>query len=222
MHNIIPIENTLVSTGGAVTPKVIDQTQPYMETFTDTDMILSIQGIYTNDKLNTNMSINTGIPTKTNLAHVEWEKENIQTDNNIPALQAWNHQHHNLDLMNSWNWNTITPEEALQYKWQSEEVKWRHAMRPASGIAALQTGASYLGRWDGGETAAKPNVSYTKQVLDPYEKPAPTCIIRTMQLYGSNDVLNTVCFMVLITYTSEIYADMNDARFFPLYNGMSF
>lgn len=75
LHHIIPIENTISSTGGAIAPKVLYQTQPYLETFIDEDMILPIQKIYTLDKLpNTNMANNSDVTTKSTLTHVEWEK----------------------------------------------------------------------------------------------------------------------------------------------------
>lgn len=41
-----------------------------------------------------------------------------------------------------------------------------------------------------------------------------------MHMYDLNDQISNAGFMVLITYTSEVLVDINDARFFPLFNSV--
>lgn len=223
LHHIIPIEYATGTSGGAIVPKVIYQTQPYMETFIDEDMILPMQQIYTDNPLpNTNMSINTDVASKSQLTHIEWEKTKIQPSTSNDGYKAFSKKYTNMELMDSWSWNTILPSETFSYTWQAQEIKWRHGMKPASGVTGIETPASYLGRWDGGErlTDLKANYNYTSQALDNYEKPAPTTLVRPMQVYGTNDTISNVGFMVLITYTSEVLIDINDVRFFPLFNAI--
>lgn len=218
MHHIIPLEHVLTNTGGAITPKVVYQTQPYMEVFTDTGNILPIKQIYTNGLPNNRMSTNSDKPSSSTLQHITWDAD--------PALEidghkAFKKQHVNMDLMNSWNWKTILPSDTFQWKWETDETRWRHGVVSHTDNS-LQLTASYHGRWDGGEmvTTNKPNNNLTNRLLDNYNKPAPTCLVRPMQIYGNNDEMQNVAFMVLITYTSEVLVKINDVRFFPLFNAI--
>lgn len=94
---------------------------------------------------------------------------------NIDGYKLFKRSYNNFELMDSWSWNTILPSETA-YSWQSQELKWRHAMKPASGIIDLQTPASYLRRWDGGEriTSENANFSYISYQLENYDKPMPS------------------------------------------------
>lgn len=211
LHHIVPVQ---LSTSSWPEQHILYDTKPYLETFIDKDFVLPIQEL---DKLpNNNMYNNNAVWSDSLLQNIIWNKDETQKKVNNDAYSSFANKYRNLELMNSWNWNTLSPENTYGYTWKSTIPKWRHALVPDTLNRPLDV-ASYLGRWDGGIDLLdySTNRNYSSGKSNNFNL-IPSSLIRPMPLnYTQDDYL---FFQVLVTYTSKVLVLINDVRFFPIYN----
>lgn len=210
MHHIVPIQ---LKTNTSKWDTPLNMTQSYLETFTDKDFIIPIRTNNAVELPNSQMLRNNDTYRNSRLLQVRWNNQTFPKIEH-PAYEAFSKKYMNFELMNSWNWNILSPETTFGYTWKEHKHRWRHATIPSTDYP--EPAAEYNARWDGGIDMRfkTSNKNYTNKISSNFNL-IPTCLVRPMDFEQTQD--DFLFFQVLITYTSKVLALINDVRFSPLY-----
>lgn len=243
MGHIIPIKNTMTTTGGAVSPNIEFNMMPYCETYVDKGYQLPPINLAPTDYPNHYMTQNSGNQTTANLSVINLTTMKLISDKDYGNPQL-NYMHSIVpwafDLMNSTEWGTVNPGEYYSFEWTAEkyDLKWRHSYQPFNSLASTtglgnagyQSTAHAYGRWDGNifqqtqintsTQVSSSNINQIDNLKANYKKPIPTALIRPCSFHDADNTQLPVVFQCLVKYHCTIELDMNDIAFTPLLPGL--